>query len=398
MEGNVVQDFKLEKILNYNVTNTSLSEFQKELTVIDFFGTWCAPCMRALPHLSALQNQFAGKIAFMLVSTEEEAKLSAFIQSRKGFTLPVIVDKDNKITNLFQPPSYPYTIVINRKREIISISNAATITEEKLSNWLKNPELEKPLKVLPGARHDTAINNQTKTIIKSNNPLVKLSQEFIYAAKTGDVVSAIMDRLNKIKYDDLVKKLSGDEEKKAFWINIYNGSTQYLLKQNKDVYKSRSAFYKKKQIAIGGKLFSLDDIEHGILRRSKIKWSEGYLNKLFPSATEKELRVSRLDYRIHFALNCGAESCPPIAFYNPENLDYQLDAATSAYLLGEAKYDSSINTLELPRLMSWFRHDFGGKKQMNLLAKKLGIVPANKNPSIKFKEYNWNLYLDNYKN
>ena len=77
---------------------------------------------------------------------------------------------------------------------------------------------------------------------------------------------------------------------------------------------------------------SLDDIEHGILRRSKIKWSEGYFNKLFPSKFEKENRVNKVDYRIHFALNCGARSCPPIAFYDPEKLDKQLDVATMIYL------------------------------------------------------------------
>ena len=317
MEGNVVQDCKLEKILNYKVGNTSLSEFQKELTVIDFFGTWCAPCMRALPHLAALQSQFADKVAFILVSTEDEAKLSAFIQSHKGFTLPIVVDINNTITNLFQPASYPYTILINRKREIISISNAETITEEKLSNCLKNTGLQKPLDVLPGTKQTNITNNQTKAIIKSKNPLVKLSQEFIYAAKTGDDVSALLNSLTKIDYNDLVKKLSNDEEKKAFWINIYNGSTQFLLKQNKDAYKSRSAFYKKKQIAIAGKLFSLDDIEHGILRRSKIKWSEGYLNKLFPFATEKEIEGIQVRLQDTFCTQLRSRKLPSYCILQP---------------------------------------------------------------------------------
>jgi hypothetical protein len=106
----------------------------------------------------------------------------------------------------------------------------------------------------------------------------------------------------------------------------------------------------------------LDDIEHGILRRSKVKWSFGYFNKLFPSAFEKKHRVDTLDYRIHFSLNCGAISCPPIAFYKPEQLDKQLEVATKVYLSGEAAYNEADNTVALPALMGWFRGDFGGKK------------------------------------
>ena len=151
-------------------------------------------------------------------------------------------------------------------------------------------------------------------------------------------------------------------------------------------------------ITIAGNFFSLDEIEHDILRHSKIKWSLGYLNKIFPSKKAKSLRVQQLDYRIHFALNCGAKSCPPIAFYTTASLPTQLDVATRSYLTGEASYNEEKNTLQLPAIMGWFRRDFKGKKNMLLMVKKYNIVPEEKNPSISFKKYDWNLYLNNYKN
>jgi hypothetical protein len=220
----------------------------------------------------------------------------------------------------------------------------------------------------------------------------------MYAAKTNSNTDKFRTELQQISYDSLVLSLKSDNEKKAFWINIYNGFTQYLLKNNLAAYQKRGQFYKAKQINIAGKILSLDEIEHGFLRHSKIKWSEGYLNKLFPSKTEKQLRVAEVDYRIHFSLNCGAESCPPIAFYDDENINSQLNVATRGYLSTEAKYDAADNSLQLPKLMSWFRHDFRGKGNMLLLVKKLGIVPVDKKPKIHFKPYSWNLYLDNYKN
>jgi hypothetical protein len=229
----------------------------------------------------------------------------------------------------------------------------------------------------------------------SGNKIVQLSQDYIYYAKTGQPLGQLQTKLKDLDFQTLLKSLFTDNEKKAFWINLYNGYTQATLKANPDKYKNRGAFYKAKEMEVAGRMFSLDDVEHGILRRSKIKWSLGYLSKLFPSKKEKALRVGKLDYRIHFALNCGAKSCPPIASYNNESLNQQLDLATKAYLTSEAGYNTSSNTIKLPILMSWFRADFGGEKGIKKLSKEHQIIPLNSDPKFNFKKYDWTLTLDN---
>ncbi len=225
--------------------------------------------------------------------------------------------------------------------------------------------------------------------------IMDVSQQLLLAAKTGEPTDSLVTLLKDLSPGAL-QQLNTDDDKKAFWINLYNAYTQLRLKQNPGMYQERNKFFKDKEIRVAGKALSLDDIEHGILRRSKIKWSLGYFNKLFPPTFEKMNRVHNLDYRLHFALNCGAKSCPPIAFYKPGSLEKQLDVATKVYLKGEAEYDSLNNSIHLPAIMSWFRRDFGGKKKMISLLQQLGIVPADKTPIIKFKKYNWDLFLENY--
>ena len=240
----------------------------------------------------------------------------------------------------------------------------------------------------------TAIANRT-----SEMPInyIQLSQDFLYAARTGDSVQAYLDTLASADTKQLFAQLNTENEKLAFWLNIYNGFTQVLLKNNPEKYKSRGAFFSDKQIHIAQHKLSLDLIEHGILRRSKIKWSLGYLNKLFTSRFERGFRVEKLDSRIHFALNCGAKSCPPIAFYDPGEIDAQLDLATRAYLAEEAEFDAKANIVKLPAIMGWFRGDFGGKKNMLELLRKDDLIPANSTPKIEFKKYDWTLFLNNYK-
>jgi thiol-disulfide isomerase/thioredoxin len=390
--GDAVASFTFSKVLNHTSTSSSLNNLKAAITIIDFFGTWCVPCIKALPHLTDLQTKYKNKISIVLVSNETTARLTKFITARAPFAFPVVADDENKFTALFQPPSYPYTVVLDKEGKIISITDAASLNENDINKWLTQKT--------EAVKTDTAITKQPVTLVKnlqSSNALVQLSQQFIYAAKIGEATDSFVLALKNLPYNGLKDNLQSDEEKKAFWINLYNGFTQLLLTKKPEKFKSRNKFFKSRQIEVAGKTFSLDNIEHGILRRSKIKWSLGYFSKWFPNKTEKELRVNEVDYRIHFTLNCGAKSCPPIAFYNPENLNPQMELATKAYLTGEAAYGSTKNTVHLPALMSWFRRDFGGKKKMKQLLQKINIIPAGSNPKIKFKKYNWDLFLNHYK-
>lgn len=239
--------------------------------------------------------------------------------------------------------------------------------------------------------------SQSKTIDSLIENPIQLSQDFLYAARTGDSTAQYISKLKSLDENKLANVLTTDVEKIAFWLNIYNGFTQVILSKDPDQYKTRGAFFSSKQIEIAGQLMSLDLIEHGILRRSKVKWAEGYLNKLFSSKFERKFRVKKLDYRIHFALNCGAKSCPPIAFYEPEKLNSQLDIAVKTYLEGECEYNKTASTVKVPALMGWFRGDFGGKSGIRKILIKNGIIPKESEPKIEFKTYDWTLYLNNYK-
>jgi hypothetical protein len=296
---------------------------------------------------------------------------------------------------LFQPPALPYTVVLDENGRVLAVTTVAEINNKLINRWLAGEGDEMKAPELPVNKKNAAAS-QTFSYMKSANSTVALSQEFIYAAKSGDNTASFLEKLSTMDYQNLKSSLNTDEEKKAFWINLYNGFTQDLLWQNPDQYKNRGRFFRKKQITVGGQRLSLDDIEHGILRRSKVKWSLGYMNKLFPGRTERELRVNKVDYRIHFALNCGAKSCPPIAFYAPEKLEQQLDIATQNYLLSEVEVKE--NTAFLPAVVSWFRADFGGKKGMRELLQKHGVENISHSTKIRFKNYDWSLYLENDKN
>ncbi|UAM97722.1 DUF547 domain-containing protein [Polaribacter litorisediminis] len=202
--------------------------------------------------------------------------------------------------------------------------------------------------------------------------------------------------LSESTLDELVTALKTDQQKIAFWVNIYNAFIQISLTENPKLYEDKGTFFSEERIKIAGELLSFDAIEHGIIRKSKIKLSLGYLNKWFVASWERKLRVDKIDWRIHFALNCGAKSCPPVAIYSAENLEKELYFITKEYLKEQTTYNKRTKTATSVALMSWFRGDFGGNSGARDLLFNYKITPE-KPKNLEFKTYDWTLLLNNYR-
>jgi len=191
-----------------------------------------------------------------------------------------------------------------------------------------------------------------------------------------------MDEDGKVKYLDLKKSgayqeyvqfssqlkhvnfdgMSDDDERRAFFINIYNCLTIHALVEMSDESGIPPAPIKVDNMwgsnayNIGGEIYSLDDIEHGVLRGNK-----GHPSKAgqpqFPAEDPRLATVLPLDPRIHFALNCGANSCPPIGVYNGHALYRQLEMASNSFL--ESTVVVKADRVQLSKLLLWYREDFG---------------------------------------
>lgn len=234
--------------------------------------------------------------------------------------------------------------------------------------------------------------DKTNTSAVPDTTLLKLSEDLLYQVKTEEPTHELELRLAEIDMQYLIAGLNKDDAIKAFWINMYNAWYQILAVREK---QKKPEIFTGKLIYIAGKKFSLDDIEHGILRKYRWKYSMGYLPKFFPGKLIKQLAVSKIDYRIHFALNCGAKSCPPIAFYTYSNINTQLDLAAKSFLGSETEIDDANKVIKVTKIMDWFRGDFNGKKGIRKIIKQVLQKDVN-DYAIKFKIYNWDAALHNF--
>jgi hypothetical protein len=107
------------------------------------------------------------------------------------------------------------------------------------------------------------------------------------------------------------------------------------------------------------------------------------------------MRVNEVDYRIHFALNCGAASCPPVQIYEWTDLENQLNRATQSYLSENCTYDKARKTVHITPLFSWFRKDFGGLRGVKKILLDRNVITDN-DVRLKTIEYDWTLNLNNF--
>ena len=175
----------------------------------------------------------------------------------------------------------------------------------------------------------------------------------------------------------------GDWEKDralAYWLNLYNALTLNLILENypvksiKDLGSLLKSPWNKEIVTVAGKELTLNNIEHNIIRP----------------------RFD--DPRIHFALNCAAVSCPPLASYAflPSKLEAQLDAVCQNALAQKNWLQLKDNTILVTKIMDWYGNDFrsGGGSIRTFLAKyqpedKESILDENN--KLEFMDYDWAL-------
>jgi hypothetical protein len=190
--------------------------------------------------------------------------------------------------------------------------------------------------------------------------------------------------------------IAGDRARAAFWLNLYNALLLHrlCLKPVRGSILRQLRLFSKVAYDVGGRPYTLNVIEHGLLRGNR---RPPYQLRRLLARSDPRLAAapSRPDPRIHFALNCGARSCPPIRAYVPADLDAQLELATRAYLEAETAVDPERCRVELPRLMRLYAADFGDREeQLEFVADRLPELAEIRDrgcprPRVRYGRFDW---------
>lgn len=99
----------------------TLSAHEGSVILINFWATWCGPCVREMPAFPMLIEKYGEDLTLLAVNVgETEESVQGFLE-KNGYEFPVALDTEDEICNLYPSDGIPYTVLIGRDGKIASI-------------------------------------------------------------------------------------------------------------------------------------------------------------------------------------------------------------------------------------------------------------------------------------
>lgn len=149
----------------------------------------------------------------------------------------------------------------------------------------------------------------------------------------------------------------------AFWLNVYNALVLHAVIARRAFggVRKLADFFTASQYMVGGHVFSLDEIEHGLLRMNAARIAFG-AKPLRRDGPRYALAPYMFDERVHFAMYSACRSSPALAYYPAAELAERLERATCRYLAQHVRLAPGGSALIVPRVFDWYAADFGGRR------------------------------------
>jgi len=275
---------------------------------------------------------------------------------------PVAKSKKQENNSTKQPTATPKTESVKSMPKVAtSVETPKEITEPATKS--DEPEEETPKAETP--KKSTPDHSAFNTLLQKNVSSAGKVNYQGFKTQKADLQNYLDDLAANTPSNDW-----GRKETMAYWINAYNAYTIKLIVDNFPISSitklENGKPWDKKWIKLGDKTYSLNNIENDILR-PKYK-----------------------DARIHFAVNCAAQSCPPILnnAWTADNLNTNFDKQAKAFI-NNAKFNKiSANSVEISKIFEWYAEDFG-----NIIdyLNKYSTTKIITDAKVSYMEYDWAL-------
>jgi TonB family protein len=190
LTGHDAADFTLKDLDGNEV---SLHKLKGKVVVLDFWATWCAPCLIELPHIEKLHNELKDRGVVFLGINNEDADTAREFMHGKGYTFPSLIDADKEVDQRYEIQVIPQTIVIDKTGKIVA-HYFGTRNEEELRNGLAKAGVPRPVKsvqasVSPAVRAEGGQEAMEPVEFSEARPVTRV--DAAYPAEAGGVSGSV---------------------------------------------------------------------------------------------------------------------------------------------------------------------------------------------------------------
>ena len=151
--GEKVPDLEFDQALNMPGGKLRFSDFKGKALILDFWGTWCGACLKAIPHAQEVQDKYGKNVQVLLINdsaTDSLHIVREFLEKRKRdnqeIRLPVIFTHSKVTRKLFPHRHYPHYVWISADGRIKAITRAEQLEEDSIERLIAGLDIHIPVK------------------------------------------------------------------------------------------------------------------------------------------------------------------------------------------------------------------------------------------------------------
>lgn len=140
--------FRFQGLLNAPNPTVSMNELKDKIVILEFWATWCGPCIPAMAHLDAIQKKYPDQVQVIAISDESPERLERFIKNKPS-SLWFLSDPDHSFQTYFPYHAVPHTVLINKKGTLVANTSPDEISENIIEQLLKEKTVKVKEKKMP---------------------------------------------------------------------------------------------------------------------------------------------------------------------------------------------------------------------------------------------------------
>lgn len=117
-------------------TKANLSELRGKPVFLNFWATWCPPCVGEMPHFNSVYPRYKDKINFLAISLDDSMQEASAFMQQKGYTFPADYGNVNDIAGKYEIQGIPTSLLLDANGNVIA-SKVGAMTEAELEAFLQ---------------------------------------------------------------------------------------------------------------------------------------------------------------------------------------------------------------------------------------------------------------------